>query len=78
MHDTMKIARVKRNITLKKLRELTGCSVVTLNQIENGVREPFQSTTRKIEQVLGPVDWTLTYNTGKTLRQHPELIIDTN
>lgn len=76
MHDTLKVARAKRNVTLERLEAITGLSKVTINEIELGKRPPFESTKRKIERALGcRIDWTATLHRGQVLQQVPELLI---
>ena len=41
-------ARIKKNVTLKQLEQMTGISKTTLNTIENGLTSP---TLRQLEAI---------------------------
>lgn len=55
---TLKLERVKRNLTQKELQELSGVSRVTIRKIEKGLIENVTlSTYKKLAQALGiPVE----------------------
>jgi len=54
---TLREARAKHNITQQELAEATGLSHVTISNIETLKAEPRPATRRRIEVVLGNVDW---------------------
>ena len=45
-------ARIKKNVTLKQLEQMTGISKTTLNTIENGQTSP---TLRQLEAIAEPI-----------------------
>lgn len=45
-------ARIKKNVTLKQLEQMTGISKTTLNTIENGLTSP---TLRQLEAIAEPI-----------------------
>lgn len=46
-------ARIKKNVTLKQLEQMTGISKTTLNTIENGLTSP---TLRQLEAIAIALD----------------------
>lgn len=67
--QTLRVARVERNLTQHQLASVAGVSQVTLSHIENGAVNPQKGTREKIEQVIGPVDWARTYDEGMMNRK---------
>lgn len=67
---TLKIARMQKNLSQSQLAYVADVSAVTISKIENGlVANPHSKTKEKIEEVLGPVDWQLTFDEGQAKRQ---------
>lgn len=60
MRKWLRIARVDKEMTQKKLCEKIGISTPSYCQIEKGKTNPRPSTAKKIAAVLG-VDWTRFY-----------------
>jgi len=61
----MRECRIKKNISLERLRDLTGLTISTLSRIELGIHSPQPYTRERIEAVLGKVDWQKTYEIGR-------------
>lgn len=60
MRKWLKIARVEKDMTQKKLCDMVGISPPSYSLIETGKANPRISTAKKIAAVLG-VDWTRFY-----------------
>jgi DNA-binding XRE family transcriptional regulator len=58
---TLKDARTQANINQYGLAQLTGLTQTTISLIETGRVQPSAPTRRKIQAVLGSIDWTATY-----------------
>ncbi len=58
--------RAEKKITQSELSEKTGLTQTTISFIENGVVRPQPNTKRRIEEVLGEIDWIKT----KSLTQY--------
>lgn len=58
------IARAFQNLSQKDLAEKAGVTAPTISYIEAGKVMPLAGTKRKIEQVLGKVDWLRTFDEG--------------
>ncbi len=50
--DNIKQLRIEKNLTQKKLSELTGISEVMISQYERGVRTPKNKNLRKLAYIL--------------------------
>ena len=61
MRKWLRIARVEKDMSQKKLCEKTGISQPSYCQIERGETNPRPRTAKKIAAVLG-VDWTRFYD----------------
>ena len=66
---TLRVARAEKNLTQQQLAFIVDVSQVTLSHIENGVVRPYQSTKKKIEDVLGKIDWERTFSEGLVYRR---------
>lgn len=62
--QTLKVARVQKNLSQKELGSISNISQVTISNIENGVVRPQESTKIKIEKNVGIVDWERTFSEG--------------
>lgn len=62
---TLKVARADRDLSQAELAEAADVSTATLSHIERGKVRPYESTRRKIEQVLGAVDWERTFREAR-------------
>ena len=62
--QTLRVARADKNLTQQALGSASGVSYVTISNIENGVVRPHRSTQKKIEEVVGVVDWVRTFSEG--------------
>lgn len=47
------VARANKHITMEELQKLTGLSITTLSDIENGKKVPRVGTVKKIADALG-------------------------
>jgi DNA-binding XRE family transcriptional regulator len=65
-------ARAENNLIQPELAEKSGVSLSTINLIENGRVYPYLSTRKNLMDVLGPIDWDLTYKIGTMLRWDPK------
>jgi len=54
----MKLVRRKKGITQDMLSEMTGITQEQLSLIERGVVRPRKKSRKKIESVLGLIDWS--------------------
>lgn len=54
----LKAARAKKGITQSELSRLTDISTVSLSRYEQGHSVPSPITRKRIESVIGPVEWT--------------------
>lgn len=62
--ETLKIARIKNGWTQQDLANVCNATMVTISNLETGKHSPQEQTKRKIEIVLGPIDWTATKDEG--------------
>ena len=60
----LKEARIRANLTQEELCALVDMTPASISRIENGLAMPHPATRKKIEEVLGPVDWL---NEGRPL-----------
>ena len=67
--QTLKVVRVQKNLTQKELGSISKISQVTLSNIETGLVRPHKSTKKRIEQVVGIVDWERTFSEGLIQRK---------
>lgn len=61
---TLKKARIENQWTEENLAEVCGLTTVTISNLERGVTRPQKSTRKKIESILGNIDWVATENEG--------------
>lgn len=61
---TLKKARTENHWTQKHLAEACGITTVTISNLERGVTRPQKRTRKKLESILGPIDWIQTENEG--------------
>lgn len=62
--EKLNIARIRENWTQAQLANVCGVTTVTISNLERGVTRPQKSTKKKIESILGPIDWATTENDG--------------
>ena len=62
--ETLKITRMKAGISQKELSDLTGLTPATINNLELGRRYPQEETIKKIETIIGKVNWISTRLSG--------------
>jgi len=53
-------ARIEKGLTQYILEELSGITQTQISLIERGKHKPNRFTRVKLEQVLGPIDWSET------------------
>ena len=70
MNKTLKELRTEKGLTLDDLSADVVHHPVVISNVENGLQVPIESTRRKIEMILGPVDW-ITANESMVKRQQP-------
>ncbi len=61
---TLKEARIEKHWSQEDLSEVCGITTVTISNLERGVTRPQKRTRKKLESILGPIDWIQTENEG--------------
>lgn len=61
---TLKEARIEKQWSQGDLSEICGLTSVTISNLERGVTRPQKRTRKKLESILGPIDWNQTENEG--------------
>lgn len=67
--DDLRTARVRKKLSQQQLAYVAGITNVTISNIETGMTQPAPETREKIEKVLGPIDWSKTFDEAKVQRQ---------
>lgn len=62
--DTLKIARTRKNLKQSQVAEILDITVTTISLIESGHVTPQQRTRKKLEMLLGKIDWNATLYDG--------------
>ena len=69
--NPLREARTAAGLTLKELSETAKVTITQLSKIERGLVNPYSPTKKKLESVLGSIDWpdeqTLTLDEAKDL-----------
>jgi transcriptional regulator with XRE-family HTH domain len=58
--------RVRRNLTLREISELTGLSIATLNRLDRGTYQPTRRTCNRLQKGLGISEEELEKMLGNT------------
>jgi DNA-binding XRE family transcriptional regulator len=68
MDNTLKDVRNRAHLNQYGLSVLTGINTTTISLVENGRVKPNAKTRRRLQAVLGSIDWDATYqsNPGNT------------
>ncbi len=56
----LKTVRKNSNLTQADVAGVMGLTQATIAELENGIRSPRERTRRKLEGLLGPIDWKQT------------------
>ncbi len=73
--NTLKEKRLKKGLTQKQLEKLTGVNSVNVSLIESGKHCATFNTIKKLESVLGNLDFTKKYKIKPTTRRQAGLKI---
>ncbi|PWN05643.1 helix-turn-helix domain-containing protein [Rhodohalobacter mucosus] len=58
--DTLRVARIKNGWSQEDLARVCGVTNMTISNIERGKTIPQEITRKRIESILGPIDWRKT------------------
>ena len=63
IYQDLRTVRIQKGLRIKDLASGM-LRTATISEIENGIRVPRSQTRKKIESLIGPIDWRKTLSAG--------------